>query len=106
MRLKGILVAGGRGSRLYPFTRFTHKSLLPLHRRPVIDFALGTMRRAGITEFTIIGNHFIGQISQHVGTGLEGESMNYVIEEVPCGVGHALNLARPHSEDCRLMIYF
>lgn len=106
MRLRGILVAGGEGSRLYPFTRYTHKSLLPLHRRPVIDFALGTMRRAGVTEITIIGNHFIGQVSQHVGTGLEGESINYVIEEKPRGVGHALNLARPHAQDCRLMVYF
>lgn len=106
MRLKGILVAGGRGSRLYPFTRFTHKSLLPLHRRPVIDFALGTMRRAGITDFTIIGNQFIGQVSQHVGTGLDGEIVSYVIEEEPRGVGHALNLARPHTQNCRLMIYF
>ena len=40
--MKAILVAGGHGSRLYPFTRYTHKTLLPLHRRPVIDYALAT----------------------------------------------------------------
>ena len=99
-------MAGGHGSRLYPFTRYTHKTLLPLHRRPVIDYALGTIRRAGITDITIIGNRFIGQIAQHVGVGLPGENIHYVIEEKPIGVQHALNLARPHTQNCRLLIYF
>lgn len=106
MRIKAIIVAGGHGSRLYPFTRYTHKTLLPLHRRPVIDYALGTIRRAGITDITIIGNRFIGQIAQHVGTGLAGENIHYVIEEQPRGVQKALNLARPHTQNCRLLIYF
>jgi len=104
--MKAILVAGGHGSRLYPFTRYTHKALLPLHRRPVIDYALATIRRAGIKDITIIGNRFIGQIAQHVGTGLPGENIHYVIEEEPKGVHHALNLARPHVEGSRILIYF
>lgn len=104
--MKAILVAGGHGSRLYPFTRYTHKTLLPLYRRPVIDYALATIRRAGIKDITIIGNRFIGQIAQHVGTGLSGENIHYVIEEEPRGVHHALNLARPHVEGSRLLIYF
>ena len=106
MRIKAIIVAGGHGSRLIPFTRYTHKTLLPLHNRPVIDYALGTIRRAGISDITIIGNRFIGQIAQHVGTGLEHENIHYVIEEEPKGVHRALNLARPHTKDCRLLIYF
>ncbi len=106
MQVKAILVAGGHGSRLYPFTRYTHKTLLPLHRRPAIDYALGTIRRAGITDITIIGNQFIGQIAQHVGIGLEGENIHYVIEEEPRGVKFALDLARPHVKDCRMLIYF
>ena len=104
--MKAILVAGGHGSRLYPFTRYTHKALLPLHRRPVIDYALATIRRAGITDITIIGNRFVGQIAQHVGTGLPGENIHYVIEEEPRGVHHALNLARPHVEGSRILVYF
>ncbi len=104
--MKAILVAGGHGSRLYPFTRYTHKTLLPLHRRPVIDYALATIRRAKITDITIIGNRFIGQIAQHVGTGLPGENIHYVIEEEPLGVHHALNLARPHVEGSRVLLYF
>ena len=44
MKVKAILVAGGKGSRLFPFTRYTQKTLLPLFDRPVIDYALGTIR--------------------------------------------------------------
>lgn len=106
MEMKAVLVAGGEGSRLLPFTRYTHKTLLPLHRRPVIDYALATIRRAGIKDITIIGNRFIGQIAQHVGTGLPGENIHYVIEEEPLGVHHALNLARPHVEGSRVLVYF
>jgi glucose-1-phosphate thymidylyltransferase len=95
MLTTAILVAGGHGSRLHPFTHYTQKTLLPLHNRPVIDFALGTIRRAGIQNITIVSNQFIGQIAKHVGSGMSGEKIHYVLEEEPQGVAAALNLARP-----------
>ena len=106
MKVKAILVAGGHGSRLYPFTKITQKTLLPIYDRPVIDYALGTIRRAGIKNITIISNQFIGQIAKHVGSGLAEEQIHYVLEETPEGVAKALNLARPHNEACRLLVYF
>ena len=106
MTVKAILVAGGYGSRLHPFTHYTQKTLLPLYNRPVIDYALGTIRRAGIKDITIISNRFVDQIASHVGQGLPGERIHYVIEEEPLGVAHALNLARPYNENARLMVYF
>jgi len=106
MKVKAILVAGGHGSRLYPFTKITQKTMLPIYDRPVIDYALGTIRRAGITDITIISNQFIGQIAKHIGSGFPGERIHYVLEEEPLGVAEALNLARPHNENCRLLIYF
>ena len=106
MNVKAILVAGGHGSRLYPFTKISQKTLMPIYDRPVIDYALGTIRRAGIKDITIISNQFIGQIAKHVGSGFEDEKIHYVLEESPEGVAKALNLARPHNEDCRLLIYF
>ena len=106
MDVKAILVAGGSGSRLSPFTSYTQKTLLPLFNRPVIDYALGTIRRAGIRNITIIANQFIGHIAKHVGAGLQGEIIHYVMEEKPEGVAQALNLARPFNENCRLLIYF
>lgn len=106
MKVKAILLAGGHGSRLSPFTNYTQKTLLPLHERPVIDYALGTIRRAGIKDITIVSNQFIGQITKHVGSGLDGERIHYVLEEQPTGVADALNLARAYNEDCRLLVYF
>ena len=49
--VKGVLVAGGTGMAR-PFTKYTHKTLLPIFERPVIDYALKTMRQAGISEIT------------------------------------------------------
>ena len=106
MLTTAILVAGGHGSRLHPFTHYTQKTLLPLYNRPVIDFALGTIRRAGIQNITIVSNQFIGQIAQHIGSGMDGEKIHYVLEEEPLGVAAALNLARPYNQDCRVLVYF
>lgn len=105
-RVRGLLVAGGTGSRLRPFTNYTHKTLLPLFNRPVIDYALKTMREAGITEITIIANEHIGQIAKHLGPGEKGEKIHYVVEDEAKGVANALRLARPYLEGSRIMLYF
>ena len=99
--MKAIIVAGGHGSRLFPMTKFTHKTMLPLCGRPIIDYVLSTVRRAGIDEITIIGNKFIDKIRNHVGDGV-----NYVLEEEPRGVAAALQLAREGNEGCPLLIWF
>ena len=104
--VKGVLVAGGTGSRLRPFTKYTHKTLLPIFERPVIDYALKTMRQAGISEITIVANEHIGQIAKHLGSGIENEQIHYVIEEEALGVANALQLARPYVEGSRIMLYF
>ena len=99
--MKAIVVAGGHGSRLYPMTKFTHKTLLPLSGRPIIDYVLSTIRGAGITGITIIGNKFIDKIRKHV-----GDDVNYVLEEEPKGVANALQLARDGNEGTPLLIWF
>ena len=104
--LKAVLVAGGAGTRLSPFTNYTHKTLLPLFDRPVIDYALATIRKSGIKDITIIANEKIGQIANHIGMGREGEKIHYVIEHAPKGVASAINLARPYVEGSRVLLYF
>ena len=99
--MKAIIVAGGRGSRLLPMTNHTHKTLLPLCGRPIIDYALATIRNSGITEITIIGNKFIEKIRTHV-----GNDVSYVLELEPKGVAAALQLAREGNENCPLLIWF
>ena len=99
--MKAIIVAGGHGSRLFPMTKFTHKTLLPLNGKPIIDYALQKITNAGITDITIIGNKFIDKIRQHV-----GEKASYVLEEEPRGVAAALQLARARNQNCNLLIWF
>ena len=99
--MKAIVVAGGHGSRLYPMTKFTHKTLLPLSGRPIIDYVLSTIRSSGITDITIIGNKFIDKIREHV-----GDDVNYVLELEPKGVANALRLARDGNEGTPLLIWF
>ncbi len=106
MEVRAILVTGGLGSRLLPFTAYTQKSLLPIFDRPVLDYCLATIRSAGIKKITIISNKFIDQIAKHIGSGLEGEHIQYVIESNPEGVLPAISLARPYNQDCRMLIYF
>tara|TARA_B110001452_G_scaffold267608_1_gene278431 strand:+ start:3180 stop:3932 length:753 start_codon:yes stop_codon:yes gene_type:complete len=99
--MKAIIVAGGHGSRLLPLTKHTHKTLLPLCGKPIIDYALSTIRNAGINEITIIGNRFIEKIRSHV-----GNDVDYVLEIEPRGVAAALQLARSSNENCPLLIWF
>jgi len=106
LEVVGLILAGGSGSRLQPFTNFTHKTLLPIYDAPVIDFALSTMRKAGIKEITIVANKHIVQISEHIGDGMEGERTRYVLEEKPTGVKDALDLARSWIEGKRVLVYF
>lgn len=106
MQVKGVLLAGGLGSRLLPLTKHTNKTLLPLHGPLVIDFALDAFRRSGITEIVIIGNRFIDKIVEHVGEGVSGEVIYYVQEEEPKGVVNAIRLARQFVEGDRMMLYF
>jgi len=104
--VKAIILAGGSGTRLMPFTRYTHKTLLPIYDKPVIDYALAVIRRAGIKDITIIANKHIGQIAEHIGSGITNERIHYVIEEEAKGVGSALELARPYVEKSRILLYF
>ena len=108
MRLEvvGLILAGGSGKRLLPFTNFTHKTLLPIYDSPVIDYAIATMRRAGIKDITIVANKHIVQISEHIGEGEKGEKFRYVLEERPTGVRDALDLARSWVEGKRVLLYF
>ncbi len=61
--MKGVVLAGGTGSRLYPLTQVTNKHLLPVHDRPMIYYPLQTLAGMGITEvMVILGGRSIGDI--------------------------------------------
>ena len=94
--MKGVLLAGGTGSRLHPLTLVTNKHLLPVHDRPMIFYPLETLRGMGITEvMVILGGRSIGDIVELLSDGKElGLDLTYRYQRGALGIAHAIGLAR------------
>lgn len=94
--MKGIILAGGTGSRLYPLTKLMNKHLLPVGRFPMICYGIERLRKAGIQDILlIIGKGSAGMYTNFLGSGEEwGVHISYRIQENAGGIAQALNLAR------------
>ncbi len=94
--MKGIILAGGTGSRLYPLTKVTNKHLLPVYDKPMIYYPLQTLIEAGITEIMIVsGRGHAGHFLELLGSGMEfGAQLTYEIQEGAGGIAEALGLAK------------
>jgi glucose-1-phosphate thymidylyltransferase len=94
--MKGVVLAGGMGSRLDPLTRVTNKHLLPIYNKPMIYYPLLTMKEAGVTEVMIVsGPEHVDSFSELLGNGEEfGMKFEYKMQEKPGGIGQALGLTR------------
>ena len=96
--MKGIILAGGLGTRLSPLTKATNKHLLPVYDKPMVYHPIETLVNAGITDILIVtgGPHagdFIRVLRNGEDFGLEG--LNYAYQEGEGGIAHALNMAKP-----------
>ena len=93
--MKGIILAGGSGSRLYPLTKITNKHLLPIYDKPMIYYPLQTLINAGIKDILIVsGTGHAGHFLNLLGSGKElGINLTYEVQEEAKGIGHALSLA-------------
>jgi len=93
--MKGIILAGGTGSRLFPLTKVTNKHLLPVYDKPMIYYPLLTLINAGITEIMIVsGRGHAGHFLELLGSGIEfGVQLTYEIQEGAGGIAEALGLA-------------
>ena len=98
--MKGVVLAGGNGSRLDPLTRVTNKHLLPVYDRPMIHYPLGTLARAGIEEVMLIsGRGHAGHFLELLGSGAQmGLKLSYGIQESAGGIAQALGLAREFAD--------
>jgi glucose-1-phosphate thymidylyltransferase len=99
--MKGIILAGGTGSRLYPLTKVTNKHLLPVYDKPMIYYPLHTLISAGITEIMIVsGRGHAGHFLELLGSGMEfGVSLTYEIQEKAGGIAEALGLAASWADE-------
>lgn len=100
-KTKGIILAGGRGTRLYPLTKITNKHLLPIGGKLMIDHPIGCLVGAGITDIMIIsGVEHCGAMMQHLGSGAENNcSFTYRVQDQPDGIGGALALCEDFVQD-------
>lgn len=94
--MKGIILAGGLGSRLAPLTRITNKHLLPVYDKPMIYYPIETLINAGITDIMVVtgGNH-AGDFLRLMGNGKDFglKHLNYTYQEGEGGIADALSLA-------------
>ena len=94
--MKGIVLAGGTATRLYPLTTVTNKHLLPLYDRPMIYYPLETLAGMGISEvLLILGGRSVGDIVELLGDGSQfGFDLTYRYQRGPLGIAHGIGLAR------------
>jgi glucose-1-phosphate thymidylyltransferase len=105
-RIKGIILAGGTGSRLYPLTKVTNKHLLPVGRKPMIYHPIEKLVQAGIEEILIVtGVDHMGDIVNLLGSGREfGCRFTYKVQDKAGGIAQALGLARNFAGDDRICV--
>lgn len=100
--MKGIILAGGLGTRLHPLTRVTNKHLLPVYDRPMIMFPMAKLIEAGITDILIVtGGHHAGEFLRLLGNGREFglKHLNYTYQEGEGGIAEALGLAEHFADN-------
>ena len=99
--MKGVLLAGGLGSRLLPLTRVTNKHLLPVYDRPMIFYPLRTLVEAGISDILIVtGGNNAGDFLKLLGNGSEFglKHLNYTYQDGEGGIAEALGLAEHFAD--------
>ena len=105
--MKGVVLAGGTGSRLFPLTKITNKHLLPIYNKPMIFYPIQTLVDAGIQDILIVtGGRNSGDFLRLLGNGKEFglKHLNYTYQEGEGGIAEALGLAHHFGAGHRLCV--
>ena len=105
--MKGVILAGGRGTRLHPLTRITNKHLLPIYDRPMVTYAIEALVGAGVTDVMLVtGGTHAGEFFRLLGDGHAYgiERLFYAYQEREGGIAEALGLAQRFVGDDRVCV--
>jgi glucose-1-phosphate thymidylyltransferase len=105
--VKGVVLAGGSGTRLHPLTRITNKHLLPIYNRPMVSYAIEALVKAGVTEIMLVtGGTHAGEFLRLLGNGHEFgiERLSYAYQERAGGIAEALGLAERFVDGDRVVV--
>ncbi len=105
--MKGVVLAGGLGTRMYPLTKVTNKHLLPIYNKPMIYYPIQTLVNAGIDEILIVtGGNNAGDFLRLLGNGKEFglRHLNYTYQEGEGGIAAALSLAEYFADNDKLVV--
>src|SRR2546426_8334028 len=94
--MRGVILAGGTGSRLHPLTRITNKHLLPIYDRPMVTYAIEALVKSGIGEIMVVtGGTHAGEFLRLLGNGHDWgvDRLLYAYQDRPGGIAEALGLA-------------
>ena len=104
--MRGLILAGGAGTRLRPITHTSAKQLVPIANKPILYYGIEDMAAAGITEIGIIVGDTRDEIIDAVGDGSRwGVHITYIQQEAPLGLGHCVLIAREFLGDDDFVMY-
>jgi len=104
--MKGIILAGGTGSRLFPLTKVANKHLLPVYNKPMIYYPLFALKQAGITNVMIVsGRGHCGDFLELLGSGSQfGMKLSYEIQDEAGGIAQALGLTENFANNEKVVV--
>jgi glucose-1-phosphate thymidylyltransferase len=105
--MKGVILAGGTGTRLHPLTRITNKHLLPIYDRPMIAYSIEALVLAGISEIMLVtGGTHAGEFLRLLGNGHEHDidRLSYAYQDKAGGIAEALGLAERFAADEAVLV--
>ncbi|MDP8223455.1 MAG: glucose-1-phosphate thymidylyltransferase [Candidatus Lernaella stagnicola] len=105
-KLKGLILAGGKGTRLRPITHTSAKQLVPVANEPVLFYGIRAIREAGIEEIGIVVGDTAAEIKEAVGDGSAfGVKVEYIHQSAPLGLAHAVLESRDYLGDTAFVMY-
>src|SRR3990167_10859976 len=104
--MKGVILGGGKGTRLYPLTKVTNKHLLPVYNKPMIYYPIETLTGAGIADILIVsGRGHAGHFLELLESGKDfGARFSFAVQEEAGGIAQALALAEDFADGGKIAV--